>query len=434
MLVPLFPLGSVAVGLFLYLRTPVLYVGYVWWMGFLGSLVRRIIDQQSGYVTPGRWSTASLLVTSICLITLVKYLPKASRQGGMPFLLSLLAVVYGCLVGFINGGRPDLQSIIGLMGWVMPIVFSFHLFIHWQSYPAYRQVIQRTFVLGVLVMGGYGIFQYCVAPEWDRFYLNNIDANSFGNPFPFEIRVFGTQGSPQDFANTMMAGLILILTSNEQLRFAASGTGYIAFLLTAARSAWLGWVVGLLAFLPSLSLKFQMRLVLTLLLMALLVVPLANIEPFATPIRQRLESLSEAGSGDDFSLQERQQGYNDLLSIAVTEFVGSGIGGQGRSLPESAIGGSDSGVLPLLLTLGWFGTLPYLAGIVLILYQLFQTKESRNDPFSSASRAIVVGCLAQVWLNNIFAGDVAIILWGFLGMGMAASKYYADQAMIRPSR
>ena len=276
-------------------------------------------------------------------------------------------------------------------------------------------------------MGGYGIFQYCVAPEWDQFYLNKLSVSSFGKPFPFEIRVFGTQNSPQDFANTMMAGLILILSSNEQLRFAASGIGYIAFLLTAARSAWLGWIAGLLAFLPSLSLKFQMRLVLTLLLMALLVVPLANIEPFATPIQQRLESLSETTSGDDFSLQERQQGYDDLLAIALTEVVGSGIGGRGRALPASAIGGSDSGILPLLFTLGWFGALPYLMGIGLIVYSLFQTKESRNDPFSSASRAIVFGSISQIWLNNIFAGDVAMILWGFLGIGMAASKYYSHQ-------
>jgi len=430
LLVPLFPLGSVAVGLFLYFRTPVLYVGYVWWVYFLGSLVRRIIDQQSGYITPGRWGTTSLLVTSICLITLVKYLPKASRQGGMPFLLSLLAVVYGILVGLING-RPDLQFFIGAMGWFTPIVFSFHLFVNWQLYPQYRQVMQRTFVLGVLVMGGYGIFQYCTAPEWDRFYLNNLNASSFGNPFPFEIRVFGTQSSPQDFANTMMAGLILIFTSNQQLRFAASGAGYITFLLTAARSAWLGWVASLLAFLPSLSLKFQMRLILTLLLMALLVVPLATIEPFATPIQERLESLSAAQSGDDFSLQERTQGYEDLLAIALTEVVGSGIGGRGRALPASVIGGSDSGILPLLFTLGWAGTLPYLMGIVLIVYHLFQTKESRNDPFSSASRAIVFGSISQVWLNNIFAGDVAMILWSFLGIGMAASHYYSRQRRIR---
>jgi len=169
------------------------------------------------------------------------------------------------------------------------------------------------------------------------------------------------------------------------------------------------------------------------LLMALLVVPLATIEPFATPIQERLESLSEAQSGDDFSLQERQQGYEDLLAIALTEVVGSGIGGRGRDLPESAIGGSDSGILPLLFTLGWAGTLPYLMGIVLIVYHLFQTKESRNDPFSSASRAIVFGSISQVWLNNIFAGDVAMILWSFLGIGMAASQYYSNQHLTQVS-
>jgi len=426
LLVPLFPLGSVAVGLFLYFRAPVLYIGYVWWVFFLCSLVRRIIDQQSGYVTPGRWNTTSLLVTSICLITLVKYLPKISRQGGLPFLLSLLAIAYGCLVGLING-RPDLQFFIGAMGWLIPIVFSFHLFTNWQDYPQYRQVMQRTFVVGVLVMGGYGILQYCTAPEWDRFYMNNLDASSFGQPFPFEIRVFGTQGSPQDFANTMMAGLILILSSNEPLRFAASGAGYITFLLTAARAVWLGWVAGLFAFLPALSLKLQMRLILTILLMALMIVPLSNIEPFATPIQQRLASLSDTQSGDDVSLQERTQGYEDLLAIALTEVVGSGIGGQGRALPASAIGGSDSGILPLLFTLGWLGTLPYLMGIGLIVYSLFQTKESRNDPFSSASRAIVFASIAQVGFNNIFATDATMILWSFLGIGMAASKYYSHQ-------
>ncbi|MBF2026255.1 MAG: O-antigen ligase family protein [Oscillatoriales cyanobacterium C42_A2020_001] len=424
-LIPLFPLGSVAVGLFLYFRTPALYVGYTWWLYFVGSLVRRMIDQQSGYVTPGRWGTTALLVASISLITLVKYLPKSYRRIGFPFVLPLLAVTYGCLIGFITG-RLDLQFAIGALGWIVPIVFSFHLVVNWQQYPQYRQAIQRTFVWGALAMGCYGIFQYCIVPEWDRFYLNNLSASSFGKPFPFEIRVFSTQNSPQDFGVIMMAGLILLLSSEGVIRLVASGPGYIAFLLSAARSSWLGWVAALLAYLPSLKLKFQVRLILSILLIALMVVPLTTIEPFAEPIKQRIESLSEGG--DDYSLQDRTEGYQNLLDIALTEFIGSGIGGRlSRQLPASAIGGSDSGILPLLFTLGWFGAVPYLAGIFLMVYRILTSRGNRQDPFSSAAQAIVMGVLAQVWLNNIFAGEMAMVLWGFLGIGVAASQYYAHQ-------
>lgn len=428
-LIPLFPLGSVAVGLFLYFRTPPLYVGYTWWLYFVGSLVRRMIDQQSGYVTPGRWGTTAILVASISLITLVKYFPQSYRRIGLPFVFPLLAVTYGCLIGFITG-RLDLKFIIGAMGWIVPVVFSFHFVVNWRDYPQYRQAIQRAFVWGALVMGGYGILQYCIVPEWDRFYLNNLSATSFGKPFPFEIRVFSTQNSPQDFGVIMMASLILLLSSEGIVRLLASGPAYVAFLLSAARSSWLGWVAALLAYLPSLKLKFQVRLILSILLIALLVVPLATIEPFAEPIQQRIESLSEGG--DDYSFQDRTEGYQDLLDIALTEFIGSGIGGRlSRRLPDSAIGGSDSGILPLLFTLGWFGALPYLAGIFLMLYRILTSKGNRQDPFSSAAQAIVIGILAQVWLNNIFAGEMAMVLWGFLGIGVAASQYHAHQENIQ---
>jgi len=427
LLIPVFPLGSVAVGLFLYYRTPALYVGYTWWLFFVGSLIRRIIDQQSGYVTPGRWGTTALLVASISLITLIQHLPKISRYGGMPFLLSFLGVTYGCLIGLVTG-TLNLRFIIGAMGWVIPIVFSFHLFVHWRYYPQYRQVFQRSFVWGALIMGCYGIFQYCVAPVWDQFYLNNLEVSSFGRAVPFEIRVFSTQDSPQSFGVIMSASLILLLSSNSAIRFPASGVGYVAFLLSAARSGWLGWVASLLALLPALKLKLQLRLILTILLMAILVVPLASIDPFSEPIQQRLESFSEGQN--DISLTARKEGYQDLLGIALTEFVGGGIGGSiSRELPNSSIGGADSGVLPLLFSLGWFGALPYLCGIFLMLCRLFTTRESSQDFFASSSRAIVLGSLVQVGFNNIFAGDMAMIFWGFLGIGMAASQYYSYQKL-----
>ena len=48
----LFPLGATAVGVLLYMRYPLLYVGFTWWIWFLTPLVRRLIDQRSGWQDP----------------------------------------------------------------------------------------------------------------------------------------------------------------------------------------------------------------------------------------------------------------------------------------------------------------------------------------------------------------------------------------------
>jgi hypothetical protein len=97
-----------------------------------------------------------------------------------------------CLVGLIN--NPPLAVARAFLEWLTPILFGFHLFIHWRHYPSYRQNIQRIFLWGVLVMGVYGVLQYLVAPEWDRFWLINVKA--FGSAEPLAIRVFSTVNSP----------------------------------------------------------------------------------------------------------------------------------------------------------------------------------------------------------------------------------------------
>ena len=60
----IYPLGSLAVGIFLYRRYPILYVGFTWWMWFLVGLIRRLIDYKCGYVTPWPLYLAPLLATA----------------------------------------------------------------------------------------------------------------------------------------------------------------------------------------------------------------------------------------------------------------------------------------------------------------------------------------------------------------------------------
>lgn len=431
-----YPAGCFLVGAFLYLRHSILYLGFTWWIWFLSPWVRRLIDLHSGWVDPSPVLLAPFLATLVTLVTLVRYLPKAYRQGGLPFILCLGAVFYGFLVGLINAGvpteiigepQPSVTSVIvAMLNWLTPILFGFHLFVNWRHYPSYRQNLQRTFLWGVLVMGLYGVLQYMIAPEWDNFWLENQETQVFGYPEPFEIRVFSTMNSPQPFAYVIGSGLLLLFSQQGIVRFFAAGAGYLSLLLSLARSAWMGWIVSLLLLIPAFKPRLQIRLMLSLVVMALLVIPLATTEPFSEVITGRLESLFNVQSDESYS--SRAEGYNQLLGLAVTEFVGKGLGGVFNSNP---LGGNDSGILTLLFLLGWVGMIPYLSGLVLLLLKLAQPIESGMDAFVGASRAIVLGAFVQIGLNNVMLGVFGMVLWSFLGIVLAAQRYYWHQRCIR---
>ncbi|MGA7934752.1 MAG: O-antigen ligase domain-containing protein, partial [Kovacikia sp.] len=212
----LFPAGAFATGTFLYLRYPLFYNSFTWWIWFLTPWVRRMIDLQAGYSEPSIVLTAPLLVTSLTFLTFLKYLPKESSKVGLAFKLCAMAVIYSFLIGMIKNAPTS--AILNFLGWITPILFGFHLYVNWRSYPEYSQNTQRTFFWGTLVMGVYGVVQFLIAPEWDKYWLTNVQANgifTFGNPEPLGIRVYSTMNAPQPFAAVIMAGLILLFCGNQ---------------------------------------------------------------------------------------------------------------------------------------------------------------------------------------------------------------------------
>ena len=420
-----FPATTLVVGIFLYLRTPALYVGFTFWVFFLGPLIRRMIDYQSGYITPGPLEFTSLLVASISCVTLVRQLPKMHRQEGLPFILCLGSVVYGVLIGLILNPINNYLMLTLPLIWLCPILFGFHLFVNWRNYPSYRQTIERTFLWGMLIMGIYGIWQFLVAPEWDRFWLITTDISSRGSPEPLGIRVWSTMNSPQEFATVTMASLLLLLCNPKNPLFIPiAAIGSLVFLLTKTRGPWISFLVGLIVFIPYLRSSFQIRLVISIIAAAIFAVPLIFIEPFYTGFSSRFETLFQLTS--DYSLNARIEGYNALLNQALAELFGKGFGFQ-IDTSGTSFGANDGAIIPMLLNLGWFGTVPYLGGVFILLFNLFQAKENRSDPFISAVRAITLAIITRVWLYLIFTGVVSIVFWGFLGIGLAGCKYYYHQ-------
>jgi hypothetical protein len=411
----IFPAGSFAVGLFLYLRYPILYVSFTWWVFFLTPFIRRVSDFRSGFTDPSPMLLAPPLVAMIAIVTFYRNLPKAYDRGGLPFVISAIGVFYGFLVGLING--LPVPAIVSLMTWVSPILFGFHLLVNWRDYPSYRENIQRTFLWGVLVTASYGVYQYLVAPEWDRFWLIQTKLyTSMGKPEPLGLRVWSTMNAPLQFGIVMLAGNILLFIGQGNLRIPGLTVGILSVLLTSVRTVWGGFIIALITLLASLKGGFQIRLIAFIMTIALCIVPLSTVEPFSQVIQSRITSLSNVK--DDQSAKDRANLYGRTLNLALSEVIGKGNG---------TLQPIDSGIIELLLTLGWMGAVPYIGGILLIFYSLFQSSKSKSDPFASAARAIVVGFLPMLAGSNVIAGISGMVFWGFLGLGMAANKYHSHQ-------
>lgn len=59
----IFPVSSFVVGIFLYLRHPILYLGFTWWIWFITPLLARLIDYRVGW-DPTRQIFSSTLFSS----------------------------------------------------------------------------------------------------------------------------------------------------------------------------------------------------------------------------------------------------------------------------------------------------------------------------------------------------------------------------------
>jgi hypothetical protein len=418
----LFPFASFAVGLYLYFRAPILYNGFTWWIWFLVAFIRRIADFRSGYTDSSPMLLAPFLVTGISLITVYKYLPRARQLGALPFATAMAGTLYGYLIGLIN--IPSAFTVTReFLDWLPPVAFGFHLLANWRDFPKYYKNTQRVFVYGTLVTGLYGVYQYVANPGWDVLWMLNsgqgiadgYDSNNSANTFG--IRVFSTMQSVEPFSAFMAAGLLMLFADRGYLRFPIALSGYLAFLLSMARSAWMGWFGGVIVMVGSLKAKYQMRLFAIIIAMTLLIVPVVTLGPFSEKLAIRFQTLSNVKEDNSFSA--RQELLAATFEKNLFNVLGSGIG----------LGNSDSAILSMLYSLGWIGVIGYVGGLIVLLFQLFQNAAGGSNLFISTARAIIATCLIRLPVNGTAVTGVGgVILWGFLGMTIASKHYYHDRS------
>ena len=410
----LFPAGTFIVGVWLYFRFPLLYVGFTWWLWFLTPLIRRLVDHRTAYTEFSPVLLAPLLVTLITVINLVKYIPRLIRSYGLPFILSVASILFCLCLGLVNFSLTRvLRNFFDIL---LPVSFGFFIVVNWQYYPAFKANIKRIFLWGIILMGLYGVFQFLVCPDWDALWLLNSQYNSGGSPAPLKIRVWSTLNSAGPFAAVMGGGLLLMLSSNSKYRSVSMAIGALSFILSRHRSSWASWILGFFLIGSAAPPKKQIRMMIFVTILILGLIGVASLDQFSESIGGRFESLTSLQ--DDGSALARKAEWDEYFLPALSTIFGDGLGGLGH----------DNGILYFLLNLGWSGTILYFAGLLMPLSVIFQTPYAKQDDFIVASRAIAVSILIQMPTSIPVLHVTGMMIWGFTSYAMAGHLYYKAMA------
>ena len=250
--------------------------------------------------------------------------------------------------------------------------------VHPERHQRYHRAIVRTLGVGVVLIGIYGLAQFVSPAIWDRLWMTNSQMNSIGTPVPFQVRVFSTLNAPGPLAQFLTAALLILLARRTAWKWPGVVLGMSVLLLSLARSAWLGFVIGfalLLTLAPNRIRRTALTVIAggTVVLLTLGVVPLRGApEAMRRTVTTRVTSMSDLSMDDSF--RARQYLIPAVIADIEARPLGSGLGatlvGGARGTASSRLADQglflDNGVLEILLVLGWFGGVLFLGSAVLV--------------------------------------------------------------------
>lgn len=406
-------LSAILIGGWLYSISSPFLLGFIIFLWFLTPFLRRVIDYIIGSYTPPSRSFVLLTPFAVTLLTLLDIPRFGSRlvhRRYLPFLLCVLGVFYGYLVGLVKVG--PVGATMQFVRWLPPLLTGIYVLNRRPLARQHVKVIKTSITLGVLLLGLYGIVQFYMPPEWDAFWMRNADMNSIGHPYPYQIRIFSMLDSPGPFAATMGAGLILLFYRSGLLQLVAAVPGYVSFLLAEVRGAWIGWVVAVGAIIAITRGRIRTRLLTVALVATTLTVPVVLTGPIADRVGSRMETLENIE--EDGSVQARLRLYRSAPIRILLNPVGWGLGS--RSM--------DSGILTLFWQLGWAGSLLYLSGLALLLRDLFRG--------SSLFAKIVLGIAASYCFQffaggQLLGGITGVLFWTLTSLSVALHMCRQDR-------
>jgi hypothetical protein len=425
---------SALAGAALLARSPVSYSCFCLWLWFVTPFVRRVLDYRHGWNPTNPALLAPPLVAALAIVTLARHARELRGRLFAPYLLILGALGYGYAVGMINAGL--VPASYALLTWIAPLVFGLHMALSWRLYAELNVAIRKTFMVALPVLALYGLYQFLRLPRWDAAWMINADLKSIGSPLPLLVRVFGTLNTPGPYAAFLCAGMLMMLTGTGFVRFPGIAVAFISMLLTRTRAVWVAFLIGLLVQQFSMPVVRLPRRVVTLVVVAVLSLPLTTIPAFRSTILPRLNTLTNISQDNSFI--KRVQFSQENASEIVQTAEGNGLGTTGGAIKlgtsANSVRSLDNGFLELFYLFGWPGGTMFLLGIATLLIQSFRFAEARRDPFASATRATAIALVSILPIGDVFTGPTGTLLWTMLGLGIAAHAHHLTTGLALRSR
>ena len=416
-----FPVATCLVGYRLYRNNEAYFLSFLLWVYMLAPLLRRLVDWRTSFQSQSYILLAPLLITLLPCQDLGRRLGRVAPPIRLAVLLAFGGIFYGFGIGCIT--RPGPAILLEAASWIAPIVLCIFAASIREAEDLAR-VVTRTFLVGVLVMSVYGIYQFVVAPPWDTYWLKAVTteilAPSFGHPRPYEIRVWSTMNAPGPFGAFLSVALPWLATSAKPRFIAVAAVGYIALLLTMDRAAWLQTTCALLVFFLGSRPKPSLKALLAPVLVLATIIGGLQVIPAAPAIEQRLQTLTSLKK--DGSVVDREQTFRFMIPYLVRLPLGVGLdyttdpGVQGYPL--------DSSLVVLFLALGWIGAGCYLAAFSVLAFHLLRSLGSASK-YAAAAGAIVLACFTELLAGDVLHKQGGILLW--LVAGIWASTYRLRQ-------
>ena len=393
------------------------YVEFVLWLWLLGPGLRRVVDLAVGWTPVSLVMTAAPGATLLCLVPALLGRRRVDPVMGMALVVGMAATAYGLGVGVLKLGVGS--PLAAGLTWLPPLALGLYVATAGpERTSALLAVVRRTALLGCLVLGAYGVFQFIAPPPWDRFWLVNAPITSAGYPEPYEVRVFATLNAPAPFASVLGVLLVLLTGVRAKSRGLAMAVAFVAFGLSLVRTAWLGYLLALMAMvLPGRTRLLRASAVgigLPVLLAVLYGGPLRDV------IRSRFVSTTASGT-EDQSFSDRSSFYRTQLPQVLGDPVGDGLGSTGAATKVanagelSETGNFDGGALEVLYVFGLPVGAAFLLSLLLAVYAAWRTASRRGD-LEKAMAAALVGLAAQLLLFNPITTPSGIFFWLLIGV------------------
>ena len=433
----LFPVTALFAAFLLLWRKPGGYIAFMWAIWFITPFMRRVVDLSQGYTDPSIIMLTPFLVTGISLFAVIPKLNELPKTLRVPLGLVMLGLVYAYLIGLMYNGLVG--ATFDLLNWGVPIVAALYMLTHWRLMGGLEPALRRTFGVGLILMSLYGMWQFFAPNAWDGYWMEqallNDGLNSIGSPNPYEVRVFSTMNAPGPFAVTLMAGLLFLFGGPLGFWWSAFALGLVAFALSLVRSAWGGWVLGLLFFIARLPRSLQLRYLSFMVIVTLIGVPIISLGPMGEVLGERFSTLGDIQG--DGSFNDRLSLYGDIGEFFLGNPLGRGLGSTGVGADLStgqALQDLDSGIIAVIFSFGILGTFYFAAGALFLFgVSVVQGFRSTNR-FAVACAAVTLACGSQLLFGNAWTGVSGMGLWFFSACGLASLVYHAEPAPLEVPR